>query len=48
MNPFQQEMLKKLNNLKISFPEKSVDILKSMETKGEQDVFAFIPNSTSC
>ena len=47
MNPFQQETLKKLNNSKISFPEKSVDILKSMETKGEQDVFAFISNSTS-
>ena len=42
MNPFQQETLKKLNNSKISFPEKSVDILKSMETKGEQDVVAFI------
>ena len=47
MNPFQQETLKKLNNSKISFPEKLVDILKSMETKGEQDVFAFISNSTS-
>ena len=42
MNPFQQETLKRLNNSKISFAEKSVDLLKSMETKGEPDVFTFI------
>ena len=42
MYPFQQEKLKKMNNSDISFPEKTVQVLKCMETKGEEDVVAFI------
>ena len=42
MNPFQQEKLKKMNNSNISFPGKTVQVLKCMETKGEEDVVAFI------
>ena len=42
MNPFQQDKLKKLNNSNISFPDKSIETLKCMEIKGEQDVVAFI------
>ena len=42
MNPFLEDKLKKLNNSKISFPEKSIGVLKGMEVKGEEDVVAFI------
>ncbi len=42
MNPFLQEKLVKLNNSKISFPEKSIEALKGMEIKGEEDVVAYI------
>ena len=38
MNPFLEDKLKRVNNSKIFFPEKAVETLKSMETKGEKDV----------
>ena len=42
MNPFLNDKLKRINNSKISFPEKSVENLKCMESKGENDVVTFI------
>ena len=42
MNPFLENKLKRVNNSKIHFPEKSVDIVRVMEKKGEQDVVSFI------
>ena len=42
MNPFLKEKLKRVNNSKIHFPDKSVEIVKAMEKKGEEDVTSFI------
>ena len=42
MNPFLEDKLKRVNNSKIFFPEKAVETLKFMETKGEKDVVGFI------
>ncbi len=42
MNPFLEDKLKRVNNSKIFFPDKTVEALKCMETKGEKDVVGFI------
>ena len=42
MNPFLDDKLKRINNCKISFPEKSVENLNGMETQGENAVVTFI------
>ena len=42
LNPFLEEKLKRINNSKVFFLEKAVEVLKVMEAQGEKDVEGFI------
>ena len=42
VNPFQQDKLTKINNTNLVVPDSSIEIIKNMETKGEEQVSIFI------
>ena len=42
VNPFQQDKLTKINNCNLVVPDSSIDTIKNMKTKGEEQVLNFI------